>query len=164
MKFLIFVLVLMFSYGGMTLAADDHDHDEDHIHEKYYHEHDGIAHDLTMALLGFEQDRITKPGSQLQGRWYLGRFETTDPEMLRLVQGGAFAIWLDVAADFFQVSVNVTQNNKTHQDPPLSYHLDDGKIVVENQDFQMGLKGDTLILTMLGMDEAYRYTFIRRNQ
>lgn len=144
------------------MAADDHNLDDDHIDGKYFHEHDGIAHDLTMAVLGFEQDRITDPVRQLKGRWYLGRFETTDSEMLKLVQGGAFAIWLDVEDDFFQVSVNVTQTGKTYQDPPLTFDLDEGKIVVDNEDFQMGLKGDTLVLTMLGMDEAYRYSFIRR--
>ena len=160
MKTIILTLILSLACGGMALTAEDGDQPD----EKYYHEHDGHVHDLTMALLGFDQEKITDPAAQLRGRWYLGGFETSDSEMLRLVQGGAFAIWLDVEENFFQVSVNVTQTNKTHQDPPLAYRLSEGEIVVENEDFQMGLQDDRLILTMLGMDEAYRYTFIRRKE
>lgn len=151
--FLILSILLFFSAG---LFADNGD-----IDNKYYHMHEGndIAHDLTMAMIDFETDKITDPESQLLGKWKLELFQSTDHEMDELVKGGTFKIWFNIYEEYMQVTVLSRSNNKEYKDPPVEYDIVGGDIVIENSDFAAGLSGEFLIFTMLGMDEAYRYTF-----
>ena len=130
--------------------------------DKYYHEHDGVGHDLSLARITFDSILIIDPVSQLHGEWVLKGFQTTDTEMMRLVQGGEFIIHLDVAESYLQTTVKLRLTGKNYQDPPIPYHIDDGHIHIENNDFDLGVTENEIILTMIAMDEAYRYTFIRR--
>lgn len=150
---LLFSLLLIFN-----VSADD-DHDE--VDEKYYHTHEGsdYAHDLRMAIIDFETDKITNIEDQLVGYWELKLFQTTDHEMDELVRTGTFKIHLDVYHDYFQTSVYVSSNGKEYQDPPIEFSIEGGDMVFKNSDFAAGLKDSILIFTMLGFDEAYRYTF-----
>jgi len=148
---------------GSPLHADS-DLDTDHIDSRYYHTHEGSehAHDLRMAMIEFEPDYISDKAAQLEGEWELFSFETTDGEMNELVSGGAFNIGLLVTGTYMQVLLVVKSNGKSYEDPPVNYIIENGLIELDNADFQAGLKGDYLVYTMLGMDEAYRYIFIKK--
>ena len=140
------------------LGADEH-YEGDDI---YLHEHDGVLHDLTLARIDFESDPVINPASQLYGRWELSNFESTDGEMLALVHGGQFRVWLDVAENVLRVSLEVAATQRNYSDPPQNFLLDgNGQIVMENHMFAAALKDGGLILTMVAADHAYRYTFIR---
>ena len=152
---LIAIIILLFTTG---LFADNGIKDVD---EKYFHMHEGNEHphDLTLAMIDFEPDKITDPASQLQGSWELKLFQTTDHEMETLVSNGTFKIKFTVYSDYMQVTVILSTSNKEYLDPPVEYTISNGDIVIENGDFRAGIKGEYLVYTMLGMDEAYRYTF-----
>lgn len=152
---LLFAVLFILS---VNIAADD-----SHVDEKYFHTHEGsdVAHDLTMAIIDFETDEIVDISEQLIGRWELKLFQSTDHEMDELVRSGTFDIWFNVYEDYMQVSVILKSNNKEYKDPPVEYKVENGDIVIDNGDFAAGLKDGYLVYTMLGMDEAYRYTFAR---
>lgn len=163
-KSVLYILsLLLLAVAPLSADTDDHD-DHDHIDEKYYHTHEGsdVAHDLTMALIQFETDKITDPLSQLVGDWELLTFNTTDHEMDSMVKGGTFDISFTVTEEYMQVSLVVKSNGKKYSDPPIAYTIEDGDIHIENADFKAGLKDGMLVYTMLGLDEAYRYTFFKK--
>lgn len=155
-KFFLFLSISILL--SSALSADNAD-----IDSKYYHMHEGNehVHDLTLAMINFKTDKITDLELQLLGRWELEAFQTTDHEMDELVRSSSFKIWYNVYEDYMQVTVVANSSNKEYKDPPVPFTIVDGDIVVENGDFNAGLSGEFLVFTMLGMDEAYRYTFKR---
>ncbi len=158
LKKIIPILFILFFFHTINLSAEDQ-----HIDEKYFHTHEGHAepHDLTMAIIDFKTDIITDSKNQLQGKWALHSFQSTDHEMLSLVTRGQFRIWLNVYEDYLQVSVEMVSSGKLYQDPPVKYRIIEQVIVLDNEDFGIGLTGDNLVLTLVAMDQAYRYSFVR---
>jgi len=158
-KIILTISLLVFLTAG--LYSDDSENSS--IDKKYYHTHDDSdhIHDLTLAMIDFEADKITDPESQLWGKWELMLFQTTDHDMDTLVRNGTFKIWFTVYEDYMQVTVVTNSNNKEYKDPEVMYNIIDGDIVIEHGDFNAALKGEFLVFAMLGMDEAYRYTFVK---
>jgi hypothetical protein len=156
----IFLLSITFAIISVPAFSDS---DESQADDKYLHEHEGneVAHDLRMAMIEFEPTKITDYESQFLGKWKLANFESTDPEMLHLVTTRQMLVSLDVYNDYLQVSVTLASNGKVYKDPPVEFHILDEVIYLENDDFAIGLIDEFLILTLVAMDEGFRYVFER---
>ena len=167
MKLLMFavtaaVLTACTSGPDLESVAHNPDHLDHHeLDEKYYHLHDGHEHDLSMAYIGFDSIPLTQPETQLHGRWVLERLESTDTQMMGMLKAAGYEIWMDVGESALQVTVRLDSTGKDYQDPPLEYVIEDGSIRMVNEDFAIGVREGVVVLTLIGMDEAYRYTFIR---
>lgn len=164
-KTLFISLILLLSIINYTFSETDSSKNNEinleKLDQRYFHSHDGHDHDLSLAYIAFESDKITDPGNQFYGHWILERLETTDTQMNALIYSSGYEIWMDVEESYLQTSVKLGSSDKVYQDAPLEYHMEDGIIHMENRDFDIGYRDGKVILTMLGMDEAYRYTFIR---
>lgn len=153
MNYKILLTVIITSLFSIQLTADD----------KFSHEHDGVYHDLSLADVNIESDPVTNPEKQIQGHWILEKLETTDNQMMALMYAKGYEIWLDVDKSFLQVSVRLGSSDTAYQDPPLYFYIEEGIIHMDNKDFTIGYKDGMIILGMIGMDEAYRYTFKRED-
>ena len=173
--------ILLFSSLSATLTIAQNNNDsqnqgskikEDHRHdpnaldlealpEQYYHSHDGhTPHDLSMAYIAFDSDPIGSP-AEITGRWGLEEFETTDFQMMAFMQISGYDMWLDVNDGFLQVTVKILSTGSEYQDAPIAYTIQGGQISVDSPDISIGYKNGRIVMGLLGMDEAYRYSFLR---
>ncbi|MDC7241709.1 MAG: hypothetical protein PQJ50_15250 [Spirochaetales bacterium] len=108
-------------------------------------------------------DPVTAPETQLYGIWYLEELETTDTQMLQLMNSAGYRISLLVTEEYLQTTLSLGggTSERVYQDPPLKYTIEEGMILMESDDFDAALSEGKIILVLTGMGEVYRYTFIR---
>ncbi len=118
---------------------------------------------LEMEFLPLVTDPVTAPETQLYGIWYLEELETTDTQMLQLMNSAGYRISLQVTEEYLQTTLSLGggTSERVYQDPPLKYTIEEGMILMESDDFDAALSEGKIILVLTGMGEVYRYTFIR---